>query len=82
MYGNRDNEYFREALNNTDSYLYKKICKSGPVVTFRLLVSENFDLRSGIAVHRVEPTNMHWSTTGLNTPTIAAAADTGKRGKN
>lgn len=61
MYGNRDNDYFREALNNTDSYLYKKLCRSGPVLTFRLLASNSLDLRGGIAIHRIEPTPYNWS---------------------
>lgn len=61
MYGNRDNEYFREALNDPNSHLYKKICQSGPVVTFRLLTSESFDLRGGLIVHRVEPIAYDWS---------------------
>lgn len=65
MYGNRDNDYFREALNNTDSYLYKKLCRSGPVLTFRLLTSSSLDLRGGIAIHRIEPTPYDWSNLAI-----------------
>lgn len=70
MYGNRDNDYFREALNDTNSHLYKKICQSGPVVTFRLLTSSSLDLRGGLIVYRVEPSAYDWSklaTTGTST---------------
>lgn len=60
MYGNRDNDYLREALNDRNSRLYRKLCESGPVLTFKLLVSPSLSIAGGVAVHKVEPKPYDW----------------------
>ncbi|CAI6350252.1 unnamed protein product [Macrosiphum euphorbiae] len=60
MYGRTDEYYIREASRNPNSYLYKKICTSGPVTTFRLLAEQSFDLGS-VTVNKLEPADSVWT---------------------
>lgn len=73
MYGKRDANYLQEAELNPDSFLYRTICNSGPVATFRLLVEPSYDIDS-VTVNRLEPVDTCWNkdcTKTLNDGTAA-----------
>ncbi|MGI4816424.1 MAG: hypothetical protein ACRYE7_00290 [Janthinobacterium lividum] len=60
MYGKQEAKYLRQAEANPDSYLYRKICNSGPVATFRLLVEPSYDVDC-VTVNRLEPEDSRWN---------------------
>ena len=54
MYEEGDEQYLRDAVRNPNSYLYRRMCESGPAVTLRLLIGRGFDIET-VAFHRLNP---------------------------
>lgn len=74
-----DEQYLLQAQRDKDSFLYKKLCRSGPVVSFRLLLERSFTV-DNIILHKIEPTATIWETaTGNSTNTTANTLATRKR---
>lgn len=55
-----DRSLLETAQQNTNSFLYKKIIKSGSLLSFRVLVEPAFRV-DNIRVNKIEPIDSNWS---------------------